>query len=140
MDSQRYDTIHCLKNNYIHAPYLDRLCSEGVAFTRAYSQSPVCSPSCASFLTGLYPSSIGVNRNGLPEFPTNPRDQLITKRLADEGYDYGYAASCTSLLRGTEWRTVPTTAIGVSRTVTTPGMPVDTGTSKRTGRKHRALT
>ncbi|MBT3274962.1 MAG: sulfatase-like hydrolase/transferase, partial [Spirochaetales bacterium] len=68
-DQQRYDTIRCLNNRHINTPNLDRLCAEGTAFTRAYCQSPICSPSRASFLTGLYPGYVGVNRNGLRDFP-----------------------------------------------------------------------
>ena len=98
-DQQRYETIHVLNNPHINTPNLDRLCREGVAFTRAYCQSPICSPSRASFLTGLYPGYVGVNRNGLEEFPEKPHVELITKRLADAGYDYGlsgklHIASC----------------------------------------------
>ena len=35
-------------------PTLDRLVGAGVTFNRAYCQSPVCTPSRASFLTGRY--------------------------------------------------------------------------------------
>ena len=90
-DQQRYDTVHCLNNPHIHTPVVDRLCAEGVAFTRAYCQSPVCQPSRASFLTGLYPNTIHVNRNGNAYFPANERGRLITRRLADRGYDCGLA-------------------------------------------------
>ena len=98
-DQQRYDTVHCLNNPHIHTPVVDRLCAEGVAFTRAYCQSPVCQPSRASFLTGLYPNTVHVNRNGNAYFPANERVRLITRRLADRGYDCGLAgklhiASC----------------------------------------------
>lgn len=88
-DQQRYDTIHNLNNPHINTPNLDRLCSEGVAFTHAHCQSPVCSPSRASFLTGLYPSTVHVNRNGLPEFPSREGVTLVTKNLSDIGYDCG---------------------------------------------------
>ena len=54
-DQQRYDTIHALGNEHIRTPNLDRLVAEGVAFTRAYTQSPICTPSRACFLTGRYP-------------------------------------------------------------------------------------
>ena len=88
-DQQRYDTIHALGNECIRTPHLDRLVSEGVAFTNAYSQSPICTPSRASFLTGRYPSTIHVNRNGNGHFPGDV--QLITRTLADVGYDCGLA-------------------------------------------------
>ena len=50
--AQRYDTIHALGNAYIRAPILDTLVRKGVAFTRAYAQSTMCTPSRVSFLTG----------------------------------------------------------------------------------------
>ena len=46
-----------------HTPNLDRLASEGVRFTRMYSQYPICGPSRASFMSGLYPETNGVLRN-----------------------------------------------------------------------------
>ena len=88
-DQQRYDTIHALNNPVIRTPNLDRLCAEGVAFTRAYSQSPICTPSRVSFLTGRYPSTVHVNRNGDAWFPTDKEPGLITRTLHDVGYDCG---------------------------------------------------
>ncbi|MCZ6634196.1 MAG: sulfatase-like hydrolase/transferase, partial [bacterium] len=90
-DQQRYDTIQALGNEHIQTPNLDRLCAEGVAFTHAHCQSPICTPSRSSFLTGLYASTVHGNRNGNTYFPANERVQLITKRLADSGYDCGLA-------------------------------------------------
>lgn len=46
-----------------HTPHLDRLATEGVRFTRAYCQYPLCGPSRASFMSGLYPESNGVLHN-----------------------------------------------------------------------------
>ncbi len=86
-DQQRYDTLHALGNSCIRTPNLDALIGEGVAFTRAYCQSPICTPSRSSFLTGLYPSMIHVNRNGNAFFP--PGVPLITRTLADAGFDCG---------------------------------------------------
>lgn len=88
-DQQRYDTIHALGNAHIRTPNLDRLVAEGVTFTNAYTQSPICTPSRASFLTGRYPSTLHVNRNGNAYFP--PGIPLITRALADAGYDCGLA-------------------------------------------------
>ncbi len=86
-DQQRYDTIGALGNSCVSTPNLDGLVNEGVAFERAYCQSPICTPSRASFLTGMYPSSIHVNRNGNPVFPDFP--PLISKILSDAGYECG---------------------------------------------------
>ena len=50
-----------------HTPHLDRLATQGVRFTRAYCQYPVCGPSRASFMSGLYPETNGVlNNNDQP--------------------------------------------------------------------------
>ena len=85
-DQQRFDTIAGLGNPHIRTPNLDRLASEGVAFTHAFSQSPVCTPSRASFLTGRYPRTTGARQNG----QAIPADEiLVTKMLADAGYDCG---------------------------------------------------
>jgi arylsulfatase A-like enzyme len=43
-----------------HTPNLDRLANEGVMFTRAYCQYPLCGPSRASIMSGLYPETNGV--------------------------------------------------------------------------------
>ena len=81
-DQQRYDTIACLGNKHIRTPNIDRLASEGAAFTHAYCQSPVCTPSRASFLTGRYPRTTRAHQNG----QCIPRDEvLVTKTLADAG-------------------------------------------------------
>jgi len=46
-----------------HTPNLDRLAREGVSFQRAYCQYPICGPSRASLMSGLYPETNGVLRN-----------------------------------------------------------------------------
>ena len=86
-DQQRYDTIGALGNSHVSTPNIDRLVGEGVAFTRAYCQSPICTPSRGSFLTGMYPSAVHVNGNGNEFFPDGP--PLVTRTLAEAGYDCG---------------------------------------------------
>ena len=86
-DQQRYDTIGALGNPYVSTPNIDRLVNDGVAFTHAFCQSPICTPSRASFLTGMYPSTVHVNGNGNEYFPNRP--PLVTRMLAEAGYDCG---------------------------------------------------
>jgi len=88
-DQQRFDTIAALGNAHINTPNLDRFVAEAAVFTHAFCQSPICSPSRASFLTGMYPSAVGVNGNGFLRFPRHFEDRLITKALGDAGYDCG---------------------------------------------------
>ena len=96
-DQQRFDTIQSLGNPLVRSPNVDRLVEEGVTFTQAYCQSPVCAPSRASFLTGRYPRTTGCRQNGqmIPE-----NEVLISRMLADVGYRCGLAgklhlASCS---------------------------------------------
>ena len=88
-DQQRFDTIAALGNEHIRTPNLDRFVSESATFTHAFCQSPICTPSRASFLTGMYPSAVGVNGNGFRSFPRHYEDRLISKVLHDKGYDCG---------------------------------------------------
>ena len=86
-DQQRFDTIKALGNPYVDTPNIDKLVESGVAFTHTYCQSPICTPSRSSFLTGLYPARLHNTRNGNDTFPDYP--PLITKLIADAGYRCG---------------------------------------------------
>jgi putative membrane-bound dehydrogenase-like protein len=54
-------TLGCYGNPDIRTPHIDRLAAEGTLFTRAFASNPVCSPTRATFLTGLIPSQHGVH-------------------------------------------------------------------------------
>jgi arylsulfatase A-like enzyme len=86
-DQQRFDTIRALDNPHVATPTIDRLVAEGVAFTHAYCQSPICTPSRSSFMTGMYPARVHNTRNGNESFPPYP--PVITRLIADAGYDCG---------------------------------------------------
>ncbi len=63
-DHMRYDCIAAHGNPAIHTPNLDRLVNQGISFEQCYVQNPLCMPSRASFMTGLYPQQVGVTQNG----------------------------------------------------------------------------
>jgi arylsulfatase A-like enzyme len=86
-DQQRFDTVGALGNSHVQTPAIDRLVHEGTSFTHTYCQSPICTPSRASFMTGMYPARVHNTRNGNETFPDFP--PVITKLLAESGYDCG---------------------------------------------------
>lgn len=86
-DQQRWDTVSFLGHAGARTPGIDRLAASGTAFDRAYCQSPICTPSRASFLSGKYPIAHGVQRNGNVGCPD---DLLLVSRLfRDAGYRTG---------------------------------------------------
>ncbi|MEM9932774.1 MAG: sulfatase-like hydrolase/transferase [Bacteroidota bacterium] len=46
-------------DEYAYTPHLDQLAAEGIKFTHAYATAPVCSPSRACLITGVYATSLG---------------------------------------------------------------------------------
>jgi arylsulfatase len=102
-DQQRWDTIHSLGNPHIRTPNIDRLVAEGVAYTHAFCQSPICTPSRASFLTGRYASTVHACMNGNEHW--DEAAPLVTKLLKDAGYDCGLAGKLH--LAGAAYRIEP---------------------------------
>lgn len=56
--------LSCYGNRQCHTPAIDKLAARGVRFARAYCQFPVCGPSRAALMSGMYPQAIGVMGNG----------------------------------------------------------------------------
>ncbi len=63
------DTTLYGHTKFHQTPNLERLAKRGMTFTRAYSASPLCSPTRAAIMTGLSPARTGItSANGhLPE-------------------------------------------------------------------------
>src|SRR5687768_15265097 len=54
------DTTLYGHTKFYETPNLQRLARRGMLFTNAYAANPLCSPTRASILTGLYPGRIGI--------------------------------------------------------------------------------
>lgn len=69
-------------------PNIDRLANEGMLFTNAHCQAPVCNPSRASLMTSLYPSTTGLYflNPDIEYSPIAKKNVLMPKRFQDEGY------------------------------------------------------
>jgi arylsulfatase A-like enzyme len=86
-DDLGYGDLSCYGSK-IQTPCIDRLAQEGIRFTQFNSASPVCSPSRASWLTGRYPTRVGIPRvlsetdtYGLPASETT-----MAQMLKNAGY------------------------------------------------------
>jgi arylsulfatase A-like enzyme len=71
-------------NRQVHTPNLDKLAAQGMRFDRAYCNSPVCTASRQSFLTGRYPRTIGVTQL---RTPLSEREVTLAEVLKGAGYD-----------------------------------------------------
>lgn len=65
-------------------PNLDRLASEGTRFASHFCNSPVCTPSRQSLLTGLLPHAAGVTRLATP---LSEQRVTLAKRFQEAGYE-----------------------------------------------------
>lgn len=109
------DTTLFGTTKFYKTPNIERLAKRGMTFTRAYSSSPLCSPTRASILTGLSPARTGitspnchtakvvleatVSRSGPPHrkatMPNSvsrldPKYYTMAEMLKDNGYATGH--------------------------------------------------
>ncbi|MFP4367933.1 MAG: sulfatase-like hydrolase/transferase [Bacteroidales bacterium] len=56
-DDLTVTALSSYENKMYQTPHIDKLASEGMRYTRAYSQYPVCGPSRASLMFGYYPTA-----------------------------------------------------------------------------------
>lgn len=63
VDDMRWDDLGCAGHPFSKTPNMDRIAKEGARFLNAFAVSPLCSPSRATLLTGLYPHTHGIIDN-----------------------------------------------------------------------------
>ncbi|MBT5020347.1 sulfatase [Planctomicrobium sp.] len=85
------DWIGCMQGHpQAFTPNIDRLAARGTLFTTAHCQGPICGPSRASLMSGLYPHSTGVYQqpkgNLLEEDTEHFRGKLLPEYFAKHGY------------------------------------------------------
>lgn len=85
------DDLNCALGAYgdtlVHTPNLDRLAEEGAVFTNAHCQYPLCGPSRASFMTGLYADQTRIRKNNVYLRSAVPDVVTLSQRFRQRGYE-----------------------------------------------------
>ncbi len=62
-DDQGWSDYGFMNHPHIQTPHLDRLSTESLVFTHGYATAPLCSPSLASIISGVYAREHGITGN-----------------------------------------------------------------------------
>lgn len=89
----------CYGNSIAKTPNIGRLAKEGLRFTSFYVNAPVCSPTRAGFMTGRFPSTLGIHshfaspelneRRGMPQ-ALDPSVATVYDCFRQAGYVTGH--------------------------------------------------
>lgn len=95
-DDQRADSINAFNRavygqedsplGHVESPNADRLAAEGVLFTKAITNSPVCAPSRAAMHTGRYPFRTGHYAFELTHQAPDFIKPVVSEVMRDQGY------------------------------------------------------
>jgi len=86
------DWVGCMDGHpQTKTPNIDKLASEGILFTNAHCQAPICGPSRASIMTGLFPTTSG-NYLQLNDKDIKRSNKIAQKAIFLNDYfeQYGY--------------------------------------------------
>ncbi len=78
--------LACYGHPLVKSPNIDRLASRGMLFERTYCQFPLCGPSRASFLCGLYPDQTLVRQNAVFVRDRVPNVLTMPQHFRNHGY------------------------------------------------------
>jgi len=88
LDDWGWQDVGYMGSNYYQTPHIDKLAKSSYRFNQAYSSSPNCAPTRASFMSGQYPQRTGIHTVGNPARGKAKKRRLIptanNEVLADE--------------------------------------------------------
>jgi arylsulfatase A-like enzyme len=85
-DQQRWDSVGAHGNRMGLTPNFDRLAASGTFVQNSFTCQPVCGPARSALQTGLYPTTTGCYKNGVPL----PKGTTLAGVFAAAGYRSGY--------------------------------------------------
>jgi arylsulfatase A-like enzyme len=86
-DQQRWDTTGAHGNPLELTPNFDRMAQQGTHIRSAFTPQPVCGPARSCMQTGMYATTTGCFRNGIP---LPPGQKTLAHRFSEAGYATGY--------------------------------------------------
>ena len=89
VDDMRWDDIGITGHPFVETPNIDRVAREGAQLLNAFAATPLCSPSRASFLTGLYPHTNGIVDN-VERGDESQQLRTFPQALQRAGYDTAF--------------------------------------------------
>jgi uncharacterized sulfatase len=112
--------LACYGNKVVSTPNTDRLASEGITFTNAFTVVPVSSPSRSCLMTGMYPVSIDCHQHRtLNKDPLPDGIIPVTEYFRQAGYwvsngdgtrfgkpgktDFNFQFNAKTLFDGSDW-------------------------------------
>jgi uncharacterized sulfatase len=85
----------CYGDKLVQTPNLDRLASQGIRYTQAFTTAPVCSASRSALMTGMYQTTLGVhNHRCCREVPLPDDIPLLPTLFRQQGY---YVTNCDGM-------------------------------------------
>lgn len=87
-DQQSYDMLGVAGNSQVLTPNLDKLAGEGIHFTNAITNCPICSPYRGMLMSGQHPLYNGCWTNDVPLLPDN--GLTFAQALGQAGYETAY--------------------------------------------------
>lgn len=94
-DDLGYSDVAAYGSQRNRTPHLDRMAAEGLRFTDFHSNGPMCSPTRAALLTGMYPQRFGSDfesaLSGIADYDIGLPLEAVTiaEALREEGYATG---------------------------------------------------
>lgn len=93
-DQHRYDVNGCYGSKICRTPNIDKLASQGIKFTKAYTPTGLCSPARTSIMTGLWSHHHGilndVHTENAVRRELDKSIPTIAEIVGKEGYRCGY--------------------------------------------------